>query len=350
MIVLLGVNHRTAPLALRERLAVAPGRLTEVLAELRAGSCVQEAVILSTCNRVECYLVSSDPIHALRHAREILSHHSQLPPSAFEAQSYQLADDEAVAHLFRVAAGLDSMVLGESEIAAQVKQAYQAAHAAGATGPVLNRLFQKALHSAKTTRSRTGIAQGQASIGSVVVTLAKQVFGDGLGGCSVLLWGAGKAAEVTARHLIKSGVRRLSIVNRTSVKAQDLALACQGGWLSWEEATRHLAQVDIAIVCTQAPHFVVDQADIASIWPKRAGRPLCLVDLAVPRNVDPSLRGWPGLHLHDIDDLYAIARGALAKRRQEREQCEALIAEQVQRFRHRSPSRHEEVSACPIAG
>ena len=331
---LLGLNHRTAPLELRERLAIPPHGLSAAFHELHANLGIQEVVILSTCNRVEVYAVASEPSSATARAlTEFFSARSELSIDTFGPTLYALTEDEAAAHLFRVAAGLESMILGESEIGAQVKQAYAAAREHGATGPVLNRLFQKALHSTKLTRTQTAIAQGQASIGSVVSALVEQVFGPGkLGTRDVLLWGAGKAAEATAKHLLKRGIRQLWIVNRTQAKAQDLASLCRGGWVSWEQALGHLAHVDVAIICTQAPHYVIDEADLAAILPQRQGRPLVLIDLAVPRNIQPSLKQVPGLHLYNVDDLQSVAEAGLSHRRQALAHCDRLIAEQVGHF------------------
>ena len=368
-LLLVGVSHRTAPLSLRERLAIPTRELATALATLRAAGSITEAVILSTCNRVELYVVAQDPAAASQDLLDFFSYQSRLSPAAFQSRLYRLSGSGAARHLFRVAAGLDSMVLGESEITAQVKQAYELAHAAGATGPWLNRLFQRALHSTKLVRSRTRIAEGQASIGSVVVGLARQMLQDRLQESEVLLWGAGKAAQTTARHLIKHGIRQLWIVSRTQTKAQDLASACtvlgtpacpapvtadradrslcQTGWLAWEQALSHLSHVDIAIVCTQAPHYVIDAADAATFLPQRGGRSLCLIDLAVPRNVDPSLRRQAGIRLYDIDDLQTIAQTALTQRQQERERCEALIQEQVRYFLRRElPISQKEDLPC----
>lgn len=329
---LIGLNNRTASIALRERLAVAPRDLPALLSALRQGLGVREAAVLSTCNRVEYYLATADPSATYHDLIGVLSHRSHLTPKTIESTLYCLRERDAVTHLFRVAAGLESMILGESEIIAQVKQAYELARAHGATGPTLNRLFQKTLHASKIIRSHTRIAEGQASIGSVVVALSRRIFTQGLSGCQVLLWGAGKAAETTARHLAKHGVQHLSIVNRTQLKAQDLASLCRGGWLSWEHAIAHLAHIDLAIVCTQAPHYVVDVEDLPSFLPQRRGRPLVMVDLAVPRNVDPALKPHPGIHLYDMDDLQTIAQDALARREGELDRCEALIQEQAGHF------------------
>ncbi len=347
-LLLVGVSHRTTPVELRERLAI-PGRdLPEALTCLRTAFEFEEAVILSTCNRVECYVASARaPANPTDSLIDFLASRSRLHPEQFQPYVYCLTGRAAAAHLFRVAAGLDSMIFGESEITAQVKQAYLTAHARGATGPSLNRLFQNALHATKLVRSRTRVAEGQASIGSVVATLAKQVLGPRFSEAQVLLWGAGKAAEATTRHLVASGIGGLWIVNRTPAKAQDLATLCQGQCLSWEQAIGHLAHVDIAVVCTQAPHYVIDRHDLEPILLQRQGRVLCLVDLAVPRNIDPALAAQPGVQLYNVDDLQTLAQGALQRRRQEAARCEALIMHQVQYFIRRQASRlPQEVRSC----
>ena len=344
-----GVSHHTAPLAVRERLAIPSRDLSTLLPALRGRLAADELAVLSTCNRTELYLVASEAVGRSVRLAECLASCGDLRPDALQPHLYIRADQEAAAHLFRVSAGLDSMVLGESEITAQVKQAYLTAQAHGTVGPVLHRLFQKALHSTKLIRSRTAIADGQASIGSVVATLAKQVFGARLSACDALLWGAGKAAEATARHVIKSGIRQLWIVSRTQANAQDLASLCRSGWLSWEQGLKHVAHVDIAIVCTQAPHYVIDADDFAPLHAQRGTRPLLLVDLSVPRNVDPALSRFAHVQLHNIDDLQAFAQVVLAQRREERVHCETLIRQQVEHlYRCRSSVDHREGEACSV--
>ncbi|MBI4226677.1 MAG: glutamyl-tRNA reductase [Candidatus Omnitrophica bacterium] len=340
-----GVSHRTAPVAVRERLAVASRDLATVVAEVQACGRFGAAVILSTCNRVEYYVTTapapSCPSPAAR-LIEWLAVRSGMPVEALRPHLYALADDAVVRHLFRVTAGLDSMVLGESEIAAQVKQAYLMAQAAGATDPSLNRAFQSALHAAKVDRARTAIGAGSASVGSVVVELARARFGGRLDARDALLWGAGKAAETTARHLLKQGVGQLWVVNRTADRAQALATLCRGMWLSWEEALRHLDHVDIAIVCTQAPHYVIDAADVEAAWPRRGGKPLFLADLSVPRNIDPALKRRPGVSVYDMDDVQSLARQGVARRRLAVAQGEALLHHEVEKFeRWRHPFIHQ---------
>lgn len=326
---LVGVNHRTAPVALREQLAISSRDLPEALKQLRAIPGIDEAVILSTCNRVECYVVTARPDSVFSQLVEFLASRGRLSTAMVQAAAYHFTDSEVMTHVCRVAAGLDSMVLGESEVTAQVKQGYLLAQTHRATGPVLNRLFQKVLHTTKQLRCNTTIAQGRTSMGSIVAALAAQPFNGRLDACEALLWGAGKAAEATARHLIKEGIHQLWIVNRTQTKAQDLALMCEGGWLSWEQALKHLARVDIAIVCTQAPHYVIDRHDVEAIRAARGGRPLCLIDLAVPRNIDPTLKEVAGIVLYNVDDLHTIALAAHAQRQRTLSACEALITRQA---------------------
>ncbi|MBI2173684.1 MAG: glutamyl-tRNA reductase [Candidatus Omnitrophica bacterium] len=331
-LIVVGLNQRVATVDLRERFAIALRDIPDALLRLRRLCGADEAVILSTCNRTELYLSGQDPKNFFQGAVDFLASQSRLHPSAFQDRLYQWSDHQAIRHLFGVTAGLDSMVLGESEITSQVKQAYQKAQEAGATTSYLNRLFQKALHSTKLIRSRTRIAEGQASIGSVVVHLVKEKLGERLGSSQVLLWGAGKIAEATIRHLIAHTIGQLWIVNRTQSKAECLAGLCQGRWLSWQQALNHLNHVDIAIVCTQAPHYVVDRHDLEAVLPNRKDRPLILIDLAVPRNADPALRGLAGIHLYDIDDLQAIAQQGLLARQQSVAECQTIIEEQVKHF------------------
>ena len=347
-----GLSFRTAPLWLREQLTVVPGRLPEELQRLSRLERVQEAVVLSTCNRVEWYLVADEPAAAASALLQDLASAHALDPAALFAHLTIRPGDHAARQLFRVAAGLDSAILGESEVVAQVKQAYQFARAGGAAGPILNRLFQKALHCAKEARARTRIAEGQTSVGTVVVALAQQQLGERLRIADVLLWGAGKAAEVTAHHLIKRGIGRLWIVNRTIAKAEELAARCRGALLSWEQALGHLAHVDLAIVCTHAPHYVIDAADLAAVRPVRGPQPLCLIDLAMPRNIDPRLRRWPGVRLFDLEDVHRLAQRGRTLREGEVDRCAALVERQVEQFmRWWQQARQRESTACPtVAG
>ena len=327
-----GVHYRGTGLDLRDRLAFHPRELPDALRALCASAAIDEAVVLSTCNRVECYLAGTDPDAAARAACEMFAARAGAEPARLEAALVRRANHDAVSHLFQVASGLDSMVLGESEIAAQVKQAYLTAQDAGATGMLLNRLFQKALHAAKLIRTRTAVNGGPGSIGSVVAGLLRRLFGERLGEAHALLWGAGKAAETTVRHLTAAGIGQVWVVNRTQAKARELASLCSGGWLSWEQAQRHLAHIDVAIVCTQAPHYVIDPGDIESAQAVRGSRPLVIVDLSVPRNVDPAVGRMPGVTLYNIDDLQTAVDTTLASRRRAVASCRAMLSRQTEHF------------------
>ncbi|MBI2870654.1 MAG: glutamyl-tRNA reductase [Candidatus Omnitrophica bacterium] len=344
----LGMNHRTAPIHLRERLSIPSRDLPKALPGLLTAS-IQEAVILSTCNRTELYAVSGNLHEARAQGVELLAGLSHLEPSEFEAHLYWMERREAAHHLFRVTAGLDSMILGETEITAQVKHAYGAAVSAGAADSILNRLFQKAFHCAHLVRSRTDIAKGQTSIGSMVVRWARESLGQDLECRSALVWGAGKASESTARNLTQAGLGRLWVVNRTLSRAQDLAEICRAGWASWEEGMRYLEEVDLAVLSTQAPHYVLSREDMLAVMTRRSGRPVYLLDLAVPRNVDPAAGEVRGVHLKNIDDLTAASQAALKERGRHLPACELILHDQVEHFMewlNRGPLK-EEVT-CPV--
>lgn len=341
-----GASHRCADLGLRERLAVSAWQLAEALADFKQSTQSSEVVLLSTCNRTEVYLVADHPIQGRRAVVDAFARRSGLNAAEMGSCLYIKEGMDAATHLLRVASGLDSMILGESEIVAQVKHAYAVACESRTTGPILNRLFQKAAHTAKLARTRTGIGQGHASIGSIVVDAARDGLHRPLHGCEALIWGAGKAAQSCARHLIDAGIAQLWIVSRTRDKAQALADSCRANWLSWEQAHERLAHVDLAVVCTQAPHHVVDRWDMERLSAQRSGRPLVLVDLSVPRNVEPSIREMPGVCVYDMEDVQTSARRTWHLREQAVEACEAIISNQARRFLGwmASPAHKEERS------
>lgn len=306
-----------------------------MLHELLASG-IREAVILSTCNRTEIYAVADGDIADTSYClHSVLARRQALAPET----CYLHVNESAVSHVFRVAAGLESAILGESEITAQVKHAYLRAQDAGATGAVLNQLFQKALHCAKRVRTETGIASGHASIGAVVAALMQEQCGP-LAGRTALLWGAGKAAEATALHLAQAGLGTLRVVNRTDAKAQDLAARCRGEWLSWEQARRQVHEADAVIICTQAPHYVLGAEDFAVA----GARPALVIDLAVPRNVDPAVGSLPGVRLWDIDAVQQRVRQALDARAGESAAGQRIIDNQVTHWRARIATRPEEAT------
>ena len=322
----LGLSHHTAGVSLRERFAVEEGTLGEALAALREEAALQEAVLLSTCNRVEVYGLAPDPGAAARVCADFLQR-----AAGIEAEFYRREQAEGARHLFRVVCGLDSMVVGETEILGQVKDAYAAALAAGATGATLNRLFQQAFRVAKHARSETGITRGAVSVGSVAVELAEKIFGD-LAACRVLLLGAGEAGARVARSLQSRGVRGLILANRTFDRAAELAAELGGMALHFDRWQSALADVDIVITSTAARERLLSRDELAPVLALRGDRPLFLVDLAVPRDFDPALNEMEGVFLHDLDSLQAMAQRSMDARGLEAARCDKLIDEQVQEF------------------
>jgi glutamyl-tRNA reductase len=343
-IVCFGLSHRTAEVEVRERFAFADRELPGAVRRLAGLGGVCEALILSTCNRVEHYAVIDDKAaggigsHPLgRHARELFWRHlaaENRARMADPAQFYHFDGARGVEHLFRVACGLESMVLGETEILGQVKQAYLVAMGAGTTGRALNKLFQRAFQVAKQVRSKTCISRGAVSVASASVDLAEKLFGD-LKRCKGLVLGAGETGERTARSLISRGVKpeRLLVANRSPERAAALAAALGGcRALPFESWEREADDVDILITSTAAPGFVVTKAQLEILMRRRADRPLFVIDIAVPRDVEPSANDIEGVYLYDIDALSEIARQAMESRRRELAACEKIIGGHVGEF------------------
>ncbi len=312
MLLVVGLNHRTAPIELRERLAAAPSQLPAILGHWANLPFIQESVLLSTCNRFELYLVTSTPDQARAEARAYLK--EKLGDHFDQGNHiYEFSQGEAVAHLFRVASGLDSMVVGENEILAQVKQAYTAAHQAGATGKLLNVLFQRSLFVGKQVRTETGLSQGGASVASVAATLAQRIFGS-LSNNPAMILGAGDMAELTARHLLSQKVESLFVANRTYERAVELAKQFGGKAMTFEEGLRYLTNVDIVICSTAAPHPVITPELVQDIMAAREGRLLFFIDIAVPRDVHPDVHHIDNVYVYNIDDLQGIVNETQEKR------------------------------------
>ena len=295
----LGVSHKTAPLDLRERLSLTEGRAVGALRELTDAAGIHEAAAISTCNRTELYLVVSDPVEAESTALGVLTRQAEIRPTELLGHLYSLRSGEAVRHLFRVTAGLDSMIVGEAEIQGQVKRAYELALVEGGTGPILNRLFRGALAAGGRARDETGISEKGISISSVAVELARRTLGD-LADRRVLVVGAGETAELVARALVARGVATVFVANRHYDRAIGLAQRFGGGAVRFEELPEQLEPADIVVSATNSPHHIVERDDIAAVMATREGRPLLLVDIAVPRDVEPGLprdrRGQPPRH------------------------------------------------------
>jgi glutamyl-tRNA reductase len=321
-IVLVGISHHQAPVELRERAALDLERARE-LARTLAGE-GGEAVCLSTCNRTELYLAEESGEEAERKAEAaLLALEQELGPAL-----YRLRDEAAALHLFRVAAGLDSMVPGEGEILGQVR----AAHGAGATGPILDRLFRDALHAGKKTRTETAIGESPASVSSAAAALAEQVFGE-LSGRTVLVIGAGEAGELAVKSLVARGATIAFVANRTAERADDVTQRFGGTPISLDAVSDNLEHVDVVLSSTASPQSTLTRADVERTLHARRGRPLFLIDLAVPRDLDPAIHELDGCYLYDIDDLEAVVSETLTGRRREAERAETIVAAEVERFR-----------------
>ena len=312
-LVLVGTSHRLSPVEVRERVAFDLAGAAE-LARTMAGE--GEAVCLSTCNRTELYLVDTDPEAAEERASQALL--------GDEVELYRMTDETAALHLFRVAAGLDSLVPGEGEILGQVRDAYEA----GSNGPVLDRLFREALRVGKKVRTETAINESPASVSSAAAALAQQVFGD-LNGCRVLLVGAGEVSELAARALAARGATIAAVTSRTEANAQKLAEAFDARAVPFSERAAELEQADVVVSSTSAHEPILSSDQV----PDRKGRPLFVIDLAVPRDVDPDVARLQDCYLYDIDDLEAVVRESLSGRWREAERAEAIVEREAVRFR-----------------
>ena len=327
-VVVIGLSHRTSPVELRERFAFAGETLPAALAALRATGTVTEAAILSTCNRVEIYAVTPlAPEAAFVELKKFLvAHHAFDGPLGDEL--YTLAEPASLHHLFKVASGLDSMVVGETEIFGQLKQAYDTALQHQQTGARLNRAFQRAFNTAKQIRTETNIQRGSVSVMSAAVELAEKIFSS-LSPHEVLVIGAGETSEKTARALLSRGARGVVVTNRSPERATALAAELGGRTVPFEQWTAALEKLDIAISSTAAPHHILDRATLEPLLRRRRDRPLLLIDLAVPRDIDPAVNGLDNVYLYNVDDLQSIAADYLQQRQEEVARCEQIIREKV---------------------
>ncbi len=327
-IVCLGLSHHTAPVDLRERFAVPDGDVATLAARLRAAPGVGEAVVVSTCNRVEFYLAAEEAAAAFAAVEEFLGTRAK-PEDA--AHFFRHGTAPSVRHLFRVVSGLDSMVLGETEILGQVKKAYAAAAEAGATSKHLNKLFQRAFNVAKDVRTNTNITRGSVSVGSVAVELAEKIFGR-LAKCKVMILGAGEMSELTAGAFQARGVQSIFVANRSHDRAVLLAEKMRGKAIHFDAWPEEIHDVDIIIGSTAAPHHVITAAQLAPVMRTRADRQLFCIDLAVPRDIDPAVNDLDGVFRYDIDALQEIADRSMKTRRDELVICEQMIERHATAF------------------
>lgn len=330
-VVLIGLNHRTAPVALREQVAFDFEQARRATEALRSGL-AEEVVILSTCNRSELYLVPTDPDRADSEALErFLTDFFHIAPTTLDGCLYRGHDLAAVEHLFRVAAGLDSMVLGEAEILGQVRQAYRRAVLWGATGPLLDRIFQTAIDTGKRVRAETELGQRPVSVAAVGLQLAHRIFSD-FRRLDALVLGAGEMAQQIAEQLAHRGVRRLWIASRQLAHAQQLAQRTGGQALALEEVPALLDQPDVITCSLQTSQTVLGRDALAQVMEHRQNRPLFVLDLGVPRNVDPAAAELYNLYLYNVDDLSEIVEENRRARQREVPRAEAVVAEQLGKF------------------
>jgi glutamyl-tRNA reductase len=329
VLVIVGVSHKTAPLDVREAFAFPKGELADWLRRFRAEAALDEAMILSTCNRVELYGRASDA-ESVEKVAEFLT---KVRGRGDRERTflYALRGDDAVRHAFRVAASLDSMVIGEPQILGQVKEAYQIAESAGTLGSVLSALRNRSVASAKRARSETGIGHNAVSVSYVAVELARKIFGN-LKERNVLLVGAGKMSELAAKHLVRQGARATVLGGRRFERAAELAAALGGRAMPFEALRDEMARADIVISGTGAPGIVIQREDVQTACAARHRRPLFLIDIAVPRDVDPAVRDLEGVFLYDLDDLKSVSEANLRERRKQAAAAEALVERETREF------------------
>jgi glutamyl-tRNA reductase len=326
-----GISYKTAPVGLRERVALPEGRAASVLRELVSSEHIHEAVALSTCNRTEIYLVTDDDVEAETTVLATLTRQADIRPTELITHLYSLRGRDAARHLFRVTAGLDSMVVGESEIQGQVKRAYELALVEGTTSAIMNRLFREALAAGKRIRTDTRIGSGHISVSSVAVQLARETLGD-LSGRRVVIVGAGETGELTAKALVEAGVSSVFVANRHYDRAIGLAQRFGGEAVRFDELPAELEHADIVVSSTASPHSIVERDELAAVMSLREQRPLLLIDIAVPRDIDPRVAELEGVVLRDIDDLQRVVERNLSGREAEARRAEALIDRDLERF------------------
>ena len=328
----LGLSHKTAPVALRERVALQEGQAVDFVRALVDGDPIAEAVAISTCNRTELFVVAGDAVAGETAALGALARLGDIRPTELAGSGvYSLRNCDAARHLYRVTSGLESMIVGENEVQGQVRRAYESALGAGTTGPLTNRLFAAALATGKRVRTEAALATGPSSLSSVAVELARQVLGD-LEDRSVLVLGAGETAELTARPLADRGARPVFVASRRHQRALALAERHGGRAVGFDRLPAELEAADIVVAATASPHAIVGPEELGVVMGARAGRPLLAIDIAVPRDIDPDCSGLAGVTLYDIDDLQALIARNRSVRKAEARRAEAIIEEEIQRF------------------
>jgi glutamyl-tRNA reductase len=348
-IVVIGLSHHTAPITVRERFALSEAHIPATLRKLLDSGLATEAVILSTCNRVELYTVTSlEPAKAFMELQSFLVRCVDFQgPLADEL--YKLTEPQSVEHLFKVACGLDSMVLGETEVLGQLKQAYDLALQHKFTGGKLNKAFQKAFNVAKQIRTETNIQRGATSVAAVAVELAEHIFSE-LNHRQVMVIGAGDTSEKAARALLSRGAHSVIVANRTYERAEELAKELKGRAVHWDAWVDECEKVDIVISSTAAPHHIIDRAKLEPVMKRRRGRPLLLIDIAVPRDIEPEVNFLDDVYLYNVDDLQAIADDYIKQRKDEIVRCEEIIGQRVRELAATRPPQFQSPAQRPAFG
>lgn len=337
-VVVIGLNHRTVPLELLERMTIGDGQLPKALHQLTSTEHLSEAVVLSTCNRIEVYAEAERFHGAYADIRNFLADISYQPPEAFSDHLYAHYDRDAIAHLFTVISGIDSAVLGENEIQGQVRRAWDAARSEGAVGATLNLLFRHAVEAGKRARTETGINRNITSMSQAAVAMATDRLGS-LENRRVLVIGAGEMGEGMTAALVDAGASDVRVANRTTKRAQELAYRVGGVAVGLFDVPDHLAEVDVVLTSTGADALIIEGGDLSPVMAQRPDRPMLIVDIAVPRDVSPAAGSIDGVTLLDMDDLRAFADAGVAERRREVARAEAILGEEIERFREETTAR-----------
>jgi len=330
-IIVVGLNHKTTPVEIREKLAFLDKDLEKPLLQLHQMEGILENLIVSTCNRVEIYSVVRAPEEGIRTVKTFLAAYHQMEVARLEEYLYTYEGEAAISHIFKVTSSLDSMVVGEPQILGQMKMAYRMACEGKTTGSLLHALMHKAFKVAKTIRTETGISRSAVSVSFAAVELAKKIFGS-LQGKHVMILGAGEMGELAVRHLISEGVQGVLVANRTYERAVELAKAFQGKAVAFDHLLESLVNVDIVISSTGSPHYLLRYEDIKALLSLRKNRPMFLIDIAVPRNLDPGINQLDNVYLYDIDDLRAVVEANIKERSKEARQAEEIIHQEVLQF------------------
>ena len=330
-LIVVGLSHKTAPVEIRERLSFPAQTIGEPLNRLCTAYEINEGVIISTCNRVEVFVVTRDIEKGLWQVKKFLSEYHNIPLEGLDKHLYAYTSEDAVRHIFRVSSGLDSMIIGEPQILGQVKDAYGYALQHKTAGVIMNKLFHKAFSVAKRIRTETKIGSSAVSVSYAAVELAKKIFGT-LEGKIAMLIGAGEMAELAAMHLLSSGVQEIIVANRTYEKAIEMAKGFNGTPIMFREFTHYLKKVDIVIASTAAPKFIIHPEQIEEVIKERRNRSMFFIDISVPRNIDPLINNIDNIYLYNVDDLQGVVEANLKERAKEAKEAEAIINEELGNF------------------